>query len=143
MSSFHHPFFMPLIQSVNYVTPLTTVLAYPSPRGQCKDYRLLLSLMDLSSSSWSKSISVLCPLSDSRLSSLVLPIPGSIQGWRRYSPCVSANVMPGPHYCIKSLKIDSEAILIFLQVPLMLSAKKQHCITSERCEATAQPSLQS
>ncbi|RMC15546.1 hypothetical protein DUI87_07741 [Hirundo rustica rustica] len=39
---------------------------------------------------------------------------------------VSADGTPGPHYRIRSLKLDSEAILTLPQVPLMLSAEKQH-----------------
>jgi len=144
MSSSHQPFFMPLIQSDNYVTPLMAVIAHLSPSDQHKDHSPLWSLNNpSSSSSSSKSICVLCPPSDSRLGSPVQLVPVGSRGWRRCSPRVPADGMPGPRYCIRSLKLDSEAILIFPQVPLMLSAKKRHCITSERRAATAQPSLRS
>lgn len=65
-------------------------------------------------------------------------------GWGGGAPHpVSADGAPGPRYRIRSSKFGSEAILILPQVPLMLSAKKQHCITSERHRAIAQASLQS
>jgi len=85
---------------------------------------------------------VLALFDEGRLSFLVLLASCSSLRWKRCSRSIPADFLPGSHYCIRSLKIDSEAILIFPQVPLMLSAKKQHCITSERGEAVAKPSLQ-